>query len=412
VSSNDVDLRDASKLATSDRENGIHSELASTADSGHASHSPIDQSTDADHTARHLTDDLTTRSLSRTSRSPGDGDAKKARKGGKKAKSSERGSDVEKEADDEKEPPKPILLSEAPIPTVNIWQKRIEAQAAKVKPAPSTNGPAVTTNTNVSDDDTKKRNPVAAEEADSPRGATNGVKGDKPPRKSAEFSRGNDQPPRRNGPRGSRAAEKEEKLVTEPLPPVADATLWPDPKSAAATDDGKRKPQDSLSKVEQDETAPSKRPKEKWVAMPYVPTVNFQTPIPQRTSKPRGGARGGREAGARGGAHSNSAAPSSTATATSPGADKPSATGGAATGAGKETRQREGSGPTRANSLPPSASKRTSIDSTFSREMRKPSAPAATDRSRDQPADGPAVSSLPSSSGSSVLFCFNLFLLT
>lgn len=322
------------------------------------------------------------RSPSRTSRST-DGEARKGRKG-KKGRNHDKEIDAEKpqEEKEEKEPPKPVILSEAPIPSVNIWHKRREAHAAKAKPAASSQN---TTSAHTAPvEDLKKRS--TTEEIDTPTGAQNGASVEKAQqRKSVDFSRNNDQLPRRSGPRGSRAQEKDEKTAAESLPPVADAALWPDVKSAVAADEGKKKPQEKAERIEkeaQDEAGPSgKRSKKEWVAIPYVPTVNFQTPMPQRSSKPRGGARGGRETGTTRGPHSNTANANASPVADAT-AEKAQST--PSTAPAKEGRPREGSGSTRANSLPPSASKRASIDASFTRDARKPSAPAATDRSRDQ----------------------------
>lgn len=323
-------------------------------------------------------EDKARRSPSRASRS-NDNDTRKGRKG-KKSRHHDKEADADKiqETQEEKEPPKPVILSEAPIPSVNIWQKRKEAQAAK-QPTPATSSRGATSAQNGSVDDSKKRN--HREEIDTPAGAQNGTSGEKAQqRKSVDLSRLAEQLPKRNGPRGSRAAEKEERSGADSLPPVADAALWPDVKSAVAADEGKKQPQEKSERLEKDakdETGPSKRSKKEWVAIPYVPTVNFQTPMPQRTSKPRGGARGGRETGTTRGTHSNTTN-ANAAPVPSDHADKTQSTTNAAPA--KEGRPREGSGSTRANSLPPSASKRASIDTTSPRDARKPSAPAATDR--------------------------------
>jgi len=336
-------------------------------------------------------EEKTHRSSSRISRS-NDGEARKGRKG-KKGRNHEKEGDADKaQADkEEKEPQKPVILSEAPIPSVNIWHKRREAQAAKTPSAPAASSQSATSTQTGPVDDSKKR--TTTEEVDATAGALNGTSGEKPqPRKSVDFSRIADQLPRRSGPRGSRVHEKDEKSGAEALPSVADATLWPDVKSAVAADE-KKKPQEKTERVEKEaqesEAGPSKRSKKEWVAIPYVPTVNFQTPMPQRSSKPRGGARGGRETGTTRGAHSN-AAHSNAAPATESTSDKAQSTANAAPA--KEGRPRDGSGGTRANSLPPSASKRASIDASFTRDGRKPSAPAASDIRRELASESQSVS--------------------
>ncbi|KAB5580751.1 hypothetical protein GE09DRAFT_1051266 [Coniochaeta sp. 2T2.1] len=336
------------------------------------------------------TEEKRRRSPSRTPRST-DGEARKGRKG-KKGRNHDKEGDADKAQDDkeDKEPAKaPVILSEAPIPSVNIWHKRKEAHAAKAKaPASGSQNAAPAHAAQV--DDSKKR--TSAEEDDTQTGTQNGTNGEKAQqRKSVDSSRLAEQLPRRSAPRGSRAPEKDEKSGAESLPPVADAALWPDVKSAVAADEGK-KPQEKAERVEkdtQDGTAPSKRNKKEWVAIPYVPTVNFQTQLPQRSSKPRGGARGGREAGTTRAANTNSSNASG-APVTTPTADKTQSTTN--TGPAKDGRPREGSGSARANSLPPSASKRASIDANLVRDARKPSAPASTDRPRDPALDSQSQS--------------------
>lgn len=388
ITSNDSDVRDTGKPAQSEGESSLTQHNPDAEHAGEAMHATSDSAAEpmahalpnGDSASIELAQNPP-RSASQASRSA-DGDARKGRKG-KKSKNSDKDNDTDKdqEEDKEEEPSRPVLLSEAPIPSVNIWQKRIELQATKVKVVPTTGSSAVAVAGDATSEPQRRRSSIN-EAIDNSRAPQTGASGEKPQRKSADFSRTADQQPRRNGPRGTRAADS--------LPLVSDAALWPDPKSAAATEDGRRRPQDKADRLEKevmDETNPIKRQKEKWVAMPYVPTVNFQTPIPQRGSKPRGGARGGRDAGARG-AHSSAMA-AGNAPAISP-ADKAPATAGAAVA--KEGRAREGSGPALAPSLPPNASKRASTDPSYAREFRKPSAPAGAERPRDSTAAFTTVS--------------------
>lgn len=391
ITSNESDVRDIGKPTPSEGDSGATrnaaSEGATTGDGTCTASNLVAESTS--HTLRNGdrspidSAQSQTRSTSQTSRSA-DGDARKGRKG-KKPKNSDKDNDPEKDHQDgekEMEQSRPVQLSEAPIPQVNFWQKRIELQAAKVKTNPTTTASfsAAAAPPSVTGEEPRRRSLI--EGVDTQRTPPHGANGEKAQRKSADFSRAADQPPRRNGPRGSRAAES--------VPSVADATLWPDPKSAAANEDGRRKPQEKAGRSEkdgQDDTNPIKRHKEKWVAMPYVPTVNFQTQIPQRGSKPRGGARGGRDAGSRGG-HSSSMA-TGNASATSP-TDKTS--GATGSSAAKEGRFRDGNGPSRTPSQPPVASKRASTDTSYPRELRKPLASTGAERPRDLTAEPEPVS--------------------
>jgi la-related protein 1 len=341
--------------------------------------------------AQTVSEEKSHRSPSRTSRST-DGEPRKGRKG-KKSRNHDKegGADKAQEDKEQKEPPKPVILSEAPIPSVNVWQKRREAQAAKTNVTPAAGSQNATSAQTAPVDDSKKR--ATTEEIDTQTGTQNGTNGEKAQqRKSVDFSRIGDQLPRRSGPRGSRAHDRDEKNGAEPLPSVADAALWPDVKSAVAADEGKKKPQEKSDRVEkeaQDDTGPSKRSKKEWVAIPYVPTVNFETPMPQRSSKPRGGARGGRETGTTRATHSNTTNANAPPVTESAGDKAQNTTN---TAPPKEGRPREGSGATRANSLPPSASKRASIDGSFTRDARKPSAPVTTDIRREQTSESQSVS--------------------
>jgi la-related protein 1 len=231
--------------------------------------------------------DKGTRSSSATTQSLDEQDSRKARRG-KKSKSAEKQSGEQtpdKEQEAEPEPPK-IELSEAPIPSVNIWHQRKEAQQAK--------GPVSTSQqaaNGVSDNGSESSKPARSAEdaAAGPRdgAAQNGVK---PSRKSGDSVR-----PERNGSRGSRVADKDIKdTKSEVPPPVADAGSWPTPETAIKED--KKKTVEKVDRPEkeaQDDASGKPRQKEKWVTYDYVPSVSFETQLPQlRGSKPRGGARG------------------------------------------------------------------------------------------------------------------------
>lgn len=93
--------------------------------------------------------------------------------------------------------------------------------------------------------------------------------------------------------------QKAPTVAAAPLPPPADAMSWPTPDSAQ--DEEKKKVQERAEKAEKDKVNPSvSKPhiKEKWTAIPFVPSAVFNTPIPQIR---RGGggrpSRGGRDGG-------------------------------------------------------------------------------------------------------------------
>nr|XP_036583381.1 la domain-containing protein [Colletotrichum truncatum]KAF6792424.1 la domain-containing protein [Colletotrichum truncatum] len=303
--------------------------------------------------------------------------ARKPRKG-KAGKESGDESKKDKAAEQEKEQPK-IELIEAPLPTVNIWMQRKETQAAKTSitlpshsaPVRSEPSAAPATDAWPNSQESKKKGKTA-EGSETTNGAVNGTKAQ---RKAGD----GDAAARRNGARGSRLTEKDNR-TTEVPPSVNDVSSWPTPETAVkeTVKEEKRKPTDKAERPEaeaQDESGPKGRSKDKWERMDFVPSVQFSTPIPSvRGSRGgRGGARGGRDVTSRGG-HGGAAAA----------ADKPA--GAAATSkAGAEARERtrDGNTPARTNSQPPAANKRASMDVSNAKEQRKASAPASGERTKE-----------------------------
>ncbi|KAK2626829.1 hypothetical protein QTJ16_004004 [Diplocarpon rosae] len=263
-----------------------------------------------------------------------DGEVRKAKKG-KKSKSVEKEADKEKE----KEEVKLEIFIPAPLPTVNFWQQRKE-EAAKVKPSPVAAQGSQPSLEGLNDlgpaQNTKKRGKLTvADEGDkvatsASNGASKDVTGSfKGQKKGTEaINKKDDSPGKRAGPRGSRSSEKDEKLLHSPLPPpVEDSMSWPTPETAL--EDEKRKVQEKVDKDEKDENVSNKpRPKEKWVPVPYIPSVTFNTPLPTRGGRGRGGARGGRtEAGARSSHTANGAGEKPLNGSTNPTADGDETTG-------------------------------------------------------------------------------------
>lgn len=299
-------------------------------------------------------------------------------KKGKKQKNAEK--EAEKEAEKQKEEEKKLeLLVAAPPPAVNIWQQR--AQALKVKPSPPiTQTPQAFTEpsssiesaakpseskrrgkSNVADDGEKTS---SAGQTGSAKDLSNLTKGQK--KGSEGTSKGKEETAnKRAGPRGGRISENE-KLINQLPPPVEDAISWPTPETALEEEKRKalekeksemERTEKEKDKEERDEATSNKpRPKEKWVAVPFVPTVNFSTPLPanrgpsNRGGRGRGGARGGRDSTG-GNSHTNGGTNGERANNGSAAAASPSGE--------PETRGRGGSTTTRANS-PPNSSKRPS----------------------------------------------------
>ncbi|KAJ5610875.1 Winged helix-turn-helix transcription repressor DNA-binding [Penicillium lagena] len=184
----------------------------------------------------------------------------------------------DKSGDSESSAP-PKELKAAPIPTVNIWQQRKEAQDAKTKATPPVPAAKAGSTKSATAEDSQQdlAKPNQKKKAD---GASDGAKD----RKKADGKSRDD---------GSA------------MPPVADATLWPTPQVALGEE--KKKAQEKTDKSEQTNKSPVMRThgKEKWTPVPYVPTAVFNTPLPSASGRRGGGpkaSRGGREGG-RGGSH-------------------------------------------------------------------------------------------------------------
>ncbi|KAH6854417.1 hypothetical protein B0I37DRAFT_29770 [Chaetomium sp. MPI-CAGE-AT-0009] len=398
VTSTSPDIRDTEQTVQTPAENGLSKqdpEAASVAGSSYSTVSVAEQldktaeeasakPIDAQATPQSQSEDKASRSTSRTSRANDGAEGRKSRKG-KKGRSNDKEApndqNQEEDAEKVKEPPKPVILTEAPLPTVNPWAKRMEAQKAvqvKGSDAPTADG--------------ESRPNSSLEEPGSRSAASSGVNGEKwPQKKSAEVLRPADQAPRRSGPRGSRAGDKDEKSSAT-LPPVADPTSWPDPKSAAEREQPARKSQEKIDIVGEkenlDEAGPAR--KKTWEKLEIVHSVVFETQLPPlRGSKPRGGAaRGGREAGSMRGSHPATAA-ATPQTATGSATDKAPSPGGSTGPKTTTTRPREGSIPSRTTTSLP---KRASID-VAPRDQRKPVVPSSTtEQARDASMDASSSS--------------------
>lgn len=294
-------------------------------------------------------------------------------KRGKKQKNAEK--EAEKEAEKQKEEEKKLeMLVAAPPPAVNIWQQR--AQALKVKPSPSTvhtpQAPSEFSHTsefsvkpseskrkgksNITDEVEKTPNVV---QTSAGKESSNTAKGQKKGLDSTSKGK-EDVSNKRAGPRGARLNENERSVVSQLPPPVEDAISWPTPETALEEEKRKalekERSEKEKDREERDEPSSNKpRPKEKWVAVPYVPTVNFNTPLPaSRGGRGRGGGRGGRDSTGR----------SSHVTNGGGIAERPNnslATAGSPAGE-SENRGRGGSTAPRATSLPPNTTKPPSSD--------------------------------------------------
>lgn len=309
------------------------------------------------------TDKGPTRSSSTTTRSVDDSDSKRQRKGRKSKTSDKTAGDETADKKAEAEPEPKIELSEAPIPSVNIWQQRKETLLSK-KVVPSSvndvklNGVAAHGNKA----DGQKKQTTDAPEAASVREAplANGVKASK---KTSEHAR-----PDRNASRGSRVAEKNTK--SEIPPPVADAVAWPTPETAIKDVKKPAETSEKSDKETQDDGSHKPRQKEKWVTMDYVPSVTFETQISRPSGgKPRGGSRN--VAGTRAAQSGNASA------------EKSGAQGNGSVNKNSDAKERTrepANGAPRTSSNPP-VSKRASVDLTASsRDHRKPTVQAGSEK--------------------------------
>jgi la-related protein 1 len=262
---------------------------------------------------------------SNTANGTTDASSEKQAQSDAKADKTENGSETSKEKSEKSEksekaekatPPKE--LKAAPLPSVNIWQQRKEAQEAKAKSTPS---PAAGKGKS---EEAQQESGKASSKKKGTDGASEGTKGKKSDGKGRD----------------------------EALSSVADASSWPTPQVALGEE--KKKAQDKTDKPERTDKSPASRShgKEKWMPVNYVPTAVFNTPLP--TPAGRGGrkpTRGGRDGG-RGGAHGAGAAAG----------DKAASGQAAPAKQAPGERGRNETGSSRAASLPAQARRSTSAD--------------------------------------------------
>ncbi|KJR88419.1 RNA-binding protein Lupus La [Sporothrix schenckii 1099-18] len=353
-----------------------------------------------------------------------------ARKGGRKGKAAAKaaadkdGSQLAQaeEADNGKEPVK-IELAPAPLPTVNIWSQRMIEQAAKVKQSPpvATSGKSTVTTATTSQEktkDTRKQGnaTLGGDAAVDANGTASSGNAKSQTRRLNESTRvgGNDHA-RRNAPRGARSTDRDEKLTTatrDSLPPVRDAVSWPTPDTATASEEPKSKVPPVDTKVEapvdpsQEDAGSAKSRKKGWTPLPFVPTVAFQTPLPNvRGSKPKAGNRANRETSSKSSGHNNNNNNSASGAATNgtapTGTEKASATATVSSPAHKaDSDVREATKETNGSTLPSRPSnhtttshKRFSTDASHAhpREQRKPSASTLPEKPKETTTDHTAT---------------------
>ena len=378
IASNDAESRDVGKNGNSDVEPVLSrqdSEVVYVGESAapstvSAAEQSIKSSRDGDVTtvdSQLQQDDKASRSASRTSRSNDGPEARKGRKA-KKGRGNDKETQVDQQQEEEKEK---VVLSEAPVPTVNIWKQRQEDRAKYV---PASAGAGLSTNGN----DAKKS--ATQEEGDAQSPTTNGAAKEKSQKKVSEQPRSS-----RSGPRGTRGNDKDEKPSGSLPPPVEDTSAWPDPKSAASTDAAAPKAQGKAVLVEREGREDARQPQTKWTKMDIQPNVVFNTQLPKQGGpRPRGGARGGREAGPSRDNQANVANATSTGTQTAFNEKAPTTNGNGAP-KGTASHPRENNLPVRAASqpIPLTAAKRAAGDGAVPKDQRKLSASAQGESGRE-----------------------------
>ena len=156
-----------------------------------------------------------------------------------------------------------------------------------------------------------------------------------------------------------------------PPPPPGDAVSWPTPDSAI--EEEKKKSQDRVEKGDKDKSQSSKpHGRKEWQHVPFVPTVNFNTPLPapRRGGRPPGGST--RESGARG-RNTN-------------GVDKATSTGASPvnpTSLANDERGKAGLGSSTITSTPQKPKRASSAGPTTVKEQRRPGDAFVAEKRKD-----------------------------
>lgn len=303
---------------------------------------------------------------------------------------------AEKPSEDggERAPHTPKELKAAPIPTVNVWQKRMETQNAKAKTnvMPKPNG--TVSSKAAAKSSSASPQTTSDSQFDSSKGVNKKKFGGAPDasetkerRKPADGGKFKDEgeydcfqragsdltiriASRRNGFRSNRQIDTDPSSIGSAPPPAGDVASWPTPQLAQGEE--KRKAQEKTDKGDK-ERSPVVRThgKDKWMPVPYVPTAVFNTPLPPVARRGGGGRPtrgGGRDGATRGRGHgptpSIGGEKSATGSANQASAPKQST---------PSERGRHESSATQTDPLPTQARRHTSADAAMSPEQRKTS---------------------------------------
>ena len=262
----------------------------------------------------------------------------------------------------------PASFKEAPPPPVNFWQQRIAAQKPKSSTPAQPPKPAIPNLSPGNSSGPAKVTEVTPEQKKQD-GKKKGKTGAAPQdERSAQGIA-------RSGSKSADAADKPSTLPVPPPPPPGDAMSWPAPERTLS--DGKKKTSERVEKDEKDTSQPPKPHKEKWVPMPLVHSVVFETPFP--TARRGGKApRGGRESGTRGGNIVN--ASNGTEKPILPGAGNPASQ---VSPAGGSDRGRVALNPTTTNASVPKPKRASSAGPATPRDQRKSGDSSATEKRKD-----------------------------
>lgn len=228
-----------------------------------------------------------------------------ARKPKKSKKQKKDDKEAEKEKEKEKEEVKvpEVPLVPAPPPAVNFWEQRKEAQAAKTKSSTSIPQTAnsfsdISTSSPASKATDSRRKGKSSVEDEKVSQSSKDAASNKGQKKGTDgVAKGKEDSSKRPA-RGNRGSDEKDKSASSLPPPVEDSMAWPTPEIALEEEKRKLQEEDKVKKEEKDENPSNKpRTKEKWVPVPYTPSVTFNTPLPVRGGRGRGGARAGREGG-------------------------------------------------------------------------------------------------------------------
>ena len=191
----------------------------------------------------------------------------------------------------------------APLPSVNVWQVRKEAQAAKIKDQQK---PTVIATSS----QPKKSRPVSEDfKRKSTSRESNTLEKESRPADNTTSAHRKDMPSARAA-RSTSMSQNEAKANGEVPPPVVDSQSWPTPETSTG-DDRRKSASYERSDKPDSKTGAQKSHANKWIAVPFVPSAKFETPLPPAAARRgggRGNTRGGKDVSGRGGGFSGTPA--------------------------------------------------------------------------------------------------------